>query len=158
MKIFSLGIVLLFASFAKAGSITLTWDWPATYMNDTYIAANPSILSFRMYSKITTAAYNYANPSWTGPIPPAKVIGLLSGSSYCFVVRSYKSNNNMESPDSNEVCGRVPRLNPPSGFQLINFDAELNMETGIIHYLGYYSNAVSGESMTMETTQKFSEL
>lgn len=153
MKILALALVLLGSVFANAGTLTLTWDFPAQYMQDPSIAANPSILSFKAFSKTANTTYVYS-----GPNPPAKISGLQSGTSYCFVVRANKSNNNLDSPDSNEACGKVPKLTPPSGFKLVDFEAELYLGTGLIHFLGYYSNSDSGEKIRMETTEKFSEL
>ncbi len=158
MKIITLGLVLLGSVFANAGTLTLTWDFPALYMQDPAIAADPTILSFKAFSKTGNASYVYSSPIWTGPNPPAKISGLQSGKSYCFVVRSHKSNNNLDSADSNEACGKVPKLTPPSGFKLVDFEAELYLGNGLIHFLGYYSNSESGEKIWMETTEKFSEL
>ena len=137
-----------FAS-ANAGSLTANWDFD--YMQDPVIAANPSILSFRLYSRTGTAAYNYSTPIATAQRPPLKVTGLQSGATYCFVLRAFKSNNNLESPNSNEICPKVPKLNPPSGFKLIDFDMNIRLNTRLIHFLGYYKNSETNEIITMET-------
>lgn len=158
MKLFILGAILIHVTNANAGSLNLAWNIPS---QDRSLTDHPgSVLIYSVYSKAAggTATYNYSNPSWNGSQPPARISGLQSNGQYCFVIRALNSISNLYSPDSNEVCGRVPKLNPPSGFQLIDFQAELNLGNGLIHYIGYYSNSETGESMTMETTEKFSDL
>ena len=164
-------IILLFTNLvvynSEAGTLTLSWDLYKTDANQkAQLTADPNYIVIRTYSKTGSSAYDYSNPnqSVSANLNQVKVSGLQTGNRVCFVIRAFIASNpagSQESPDSNEACGTVPKLKPPSGFKLIDFHSELELKTDnqtLIHFLGYYMNSETSEIITLETTQKFSEL
>lgn len=97
--------LLLFPSFAFAGSATLQWTVPA----DTTAVAGYQV-------RYGTAAGVYGAPvDVTGAQTTSFTVnGLLSGTRYYFVVRSSNADKTLFSANSNEATGDIPLAAPGS--------------------------------------------
>lgn len=98
--------LLMFPSFAFAGSATLQWSLPT----DMTAVAGYQVLygtASGVYGTPVDVVGNAATTSFT-------VNGLLSGTRYYFVVRSANADKTLFSANSNEATGAIPLSAPGS--------------------------------------------
>ncbi len=84
------GAITLFAAPLFAAQVTLQWD-PNT----------PTPQGYRVYQRLSGAAYNYSSPAWTGTATTCTLNNLQDGATYYFVARAYTGTD--QSGNSNEV-------------------------------------------------------
>ena len=100
-------IIVLVTTAAVAGTLSLTWDAPTTYNDDTPITAGTDTLTYTLYasgSTGTTGMYAIA----TGITPTQYIVG-FRGTVY-FMVTATSSSLSAESDFSNAVSGYFERF------------------------------------------------
>ncbi len=96
--------VVIGFSIAEAeppAQVTLTWE----------LSTSPDVVSYKIFKRPYTGAYDYTAPAWTGEGPPAT---LTAGAHYAYVCRAVDEAGN-ESIDSNEASTWDGAPEPPGG-------------------------------------------
>ena len=150
-------LLAIFLGKLYAGSTTITYD---DVGNSKYIA----VTTYKLFARKDKETYDYAKPKWTGVgtvvnnIKTIRTNGYQSNQTYCFVLRAHYTTNNLDSPNSNEMCVKIPKLTPPSGFKLVNFDTRIGWNNKTASIVVLYMNIESGETVTEEIQEELHQI
>ena len=103
-KIVAIAALLLLASTASAGQVTLMWDEIPTPPDRYEVYAVP-VANGR---NPLTVSFNYTNPAWTGTGTRCTINNLIDGQLYVFVCRAFVGTSS--SGDSNRVVYEIPQI------------------------------------------------
>ncbi len=149
-------LLAIFLCKLYAGSTTITYD----DVGNKYL----SVTTYKLFARKDKETYDYNKPKWTGvgtvvnKTNTIRTNGYQSNQTYCFVIRAHYTTNNLDSPNSNEMCVKIPKLTPPSGFKLVDFDTRIDWNKKTTSIVALYVNVDSGETFTEETQEELHEI
>lgn len=103
-KLIAIAALLLMASTANAGQVTLIWDEIPTPPDRYEVYAAP-VANGR---NPLTVSFDYTNPAWAGTGTRCTINNLIDGQLYVFVCRAFVGTNS--SGDSNRVVYEIPQI------------------------------------------------